>query len=73
MQPSTENRIGNIRHEAASPQKQFTREEIKKHNKQNGCWFVINGKVYDAIYMLDWHPSGKALIIAHVGRAYANL
>ncbi|KAF3014890.1 hypothetical protein E8E15_004993 [Penicillium rubens] len=72
MQPSWENRIENIKHEAASPQKQFTREEIEKHNKDNDCWIVINGKVYDATSVLDWHPGGKAPIMAHAGRAHAD-
>lgn len=37
MQPSMENRIESIKHETASPQKQLTREEIEKHNKENDC------------------------------------
>ncbi|KGO70834.1 Eukaryotic molybdopterin oxidoreductase [Penicillium expansum] len=66
MQPSSaENRIENIKHEAASPQKQFTREEIERHKKENDCWVVINGKVYDATSVLDWHPGGKAPIMVH--------
>lgn len=72
MQPSTENQIENIKHEASSPQKQFTREEIEKHNKENDCWVVINGKVYDATSVLDWHPGGKAPIMAHAGWAHAD-
>lgn len=72
MRPSTKNRIENIKHEAASPQKQFTREEIEKHNNENDCWIVINGKVYDATSVLDWHPGGKAPIMAHAGRTHAD-
>ncbi|KAJ5514912.1 hypothetical protein N7463_004464 [Penicillium fimorum] len=68
MQPSTENYVENIKHEAASPQKQFTREEVEKHNKENDCWVVINGKAYDATSVLDWHPGGKAPIMAHAGK-----
>jgi nitrate reductase (NAD(P)H) len=72
MQPSTENRIENIKHEAASPQKQFTREEIEKHNTEDDCWIIINGKVYDATSVLDWHPGGKIPIMAQAGRAHAD-
>lgn len=72
MQPSSENRIENIKHEAVSPQKQFTREEIERHNKENDCWIVINGKVYDATSVLDWHPGGKAPIMAHAGRPHPD-
>lgn len=72
MQPSTENQIEKIKHEVASPQKQFTREEIEKHNKDDDCWIVINGKVYDATSVLDWHPGGKAPIMAHAGNVHAD-
>jgi cytochrome b involved in lipid metabolism len=37
--------------------------EIEKHNKDNDCWIVINGKVYDATSVLDWHPGGKAKLV----------
>lgn len=50
----------------------FTREEIEKHNKENDCWIVVNGKVYDATSVLDWYPGGKAPIMAHAGRAHAE-
>ena len=72
MQPSWENRIENIKHEAASPQKQFTREEIEKHNKDNDCWIVINGKVYDATSVLDWHPGGKYHGASHVDACHSG-
>jgi nitrate reductase (NAD(P)H) len=72
MQPSTENQIEKIKHEVASPQKQFTREEIEKHNKEDDCWIVINGKVYDATSVLDWHPGGKAPIMAHAGKVHVD-
>lgn len=72
MQPSTENRIEEVKHEASSPQKQFTRDEIEKHCKEDDCWIVINGKVYDATSVLSWHPGGKATIMGHAGRAHAD-
>lgn len=72
MQPSTENRIDEAKREAMSPQKQFTREEIEKHNKEDDCWIVINEKVYDATSVLAWHPGGKAPIMNHAGRARAD-
>ncbi|EED24630.1 nitrate reductase, putative [Talaromyces stipitatus ATCC 10500] len=72
MQPSAESFIEYIKHEVAYPQKQFTREEIEKHHKEDDCWIVINGKVYDATSVLNWHPGGKAPIMAHAGRAHAD-
>ncbi|KAF7713010.1 Uncharacterized protein PECH_007246 [Penicillium ucsense] len=72
MQPSTENQMDQIKHEVASPQKQFTREEIEKHNKEDDCWIIVNGKVYDATSVLDWHPGGKATILGHAGKVHAE-
>lgn len=72
MQPSSENQIEKIKHEVASPQKEFTREEIEKHNKEDDCWIVIKGKVYDATSVLDWHPGGKAPIMAHAGKVHLD-
>lgn len=72
MKAPTENQIDSIKHEAKSPQKQFTREEIEKHDKENDCWIVINGKVYDATSVQDWHPGGKAPIMAHAGRVHVD-
>lgn len=72
MQPSTENRIEEAKHEASSPQKQFTREEIEKHNKEDDCWLVIGDKVYDVTSVLSWHPGGKATIMGHAGRVHVE-
>lgn len=72
MQPSTENQIEDIKHEVSAPQKQFTREEIEKHNSEGDCWIVINGKVYDATKVLSWHPGGKEPIMAHAGKVHAD-
>lgn len=70
MKPSYENQIEEIRHEVVTPQKQFTREEIEKHNSENDCWIVINNNVYDGTSVLSWHPGGKAAIMAHAGKAH---
>ncbi|EPS27518.1 hypothetical protein PDE_02461 [Penicillium oxalicum 114-2] len=72
MQPSTENQMEQIKHEVSSPQKQFTREEIENHNKEDDCWIIVNNKVYDATSVLDWHPGGKATILAHAGKVHAE-
>ncbi|PGH34323.1 nitrate reductase (NADH) [[Emmonsia] crescens] len=72
MKPSTEDHIDEIRHEVAAPQKQFTREEIEKHDLESDCWIVINNKVYDATSVLSWHPGGAAAIMAHAGMAHAK-
>ncbi|KAL2353834.1 hypothetical protein BJ546DRAFT_114268 [Cryomyces antarcticus] len=70
MKPSTENQIAAAKQEAGTPQKQFTREEIEKHDKEDDCWLVVDGKVYDATSVLKWHPGGKAAIVGHAGKVH---
>lgn len=70
MKPSVENKIAQAKQEAGTPQKQFTREEIEKHDKKNDCWLVVDGKVYDATSVLGWHPGGAAAILGHAGKVH---
>ncbi|TKA71910.1 hypothetical protein B0A55_07200 [Friedmanniomyces simplex] len=70
MQPSEENKIASAKQEAGAPEKQFTRQEIEKHDKEDDCWIVVGGKVYDATSVLAWHPGGKAAIIGHAGKVH---
>lgn len=70
MKPSVENQVAEAKQEAGAPQKEFTREEIEKHNQQDDCWIVVDGKVYDATSVLDWHPGGSAAILSHAGAVH---
>lgn len=70
MKPSVENQIATAKQEAGAPQKQFTRQEIEKHNSENDCWLVVDGKVYDSTSVLAWHPGGKAAILGHAGKVH---
>lgn len=70
MKDSVENRIAQVKQEAGTPQKQFTRQEIEKHCTEKDCWLVVNGKVYDATSVLAWHPGGKAAIVGHAGKVH---
>lgn len=40
----------------------LTREELAKHNNQNDCWLLIDGKVYDVTSYIDLHPDREAII-----------
>lgn len=42
--------------------RQFTEEEIAKHNKPNDLWLIINGKVYDFTEYFLLHPGGEAIL-----------
>ena len=68
MKPSAEARMAQAKQDEKAPKKQFTREEIEKHGSPESCWLVVDNKVYDATSVLDWHPGGKASILAHAGK-----
>ena len=68
MTPSTENQLAAAKQSLGTPDKQFTRREIEKHSSQDDCWLVINNNVYDATSVLDWHPGGKASLLAYAGK-----
>lgn len=72
MKPSTEQQIEEVKRQAASPEKQFTRQEIEKHHTEDDCWIVVNGKVYDATSVLSWHPGGKGPLLAHAGAVHLD-
>ncbi|KAI1389571.1 uncharacterized protein F4822DRAFT_205202 [Hypoxylon trugodes] len=70
MKPSVENQLSAAKQEAGTPQKQFTRQEVEKHDNERDCWIVVDGKVYDATSVLEWHPGGKAAVLGHAGKVH---
>ena len=70
LEPSTELLVADAKQSAGAPQKQFTREEVEKHDKDNDCWIVVDGNVYDATSVLEWHPGGKAAVLGHAGKVH---
>ncbi|OCH87284.1 hypothetical protein OBBRIDRAFT_827798 [Obba rivulosa] len=49
--------------------KEFSLEEISKHNKTEDAWLILDGKVYDVTSVLSWHPGGAQAILAYAGKA----
>ena len=43
MKPSAEQRVADAEQSGSTPEKQFTREEIEKHDNGKDCWLVIDG------------------------------
>lgn len=40
----------------------YTIEEVKKHNKDNDLWIVVDGNVYDVTDFRKEHPGGDAIL-----------
>lgn len=50
------------------PNKEFSLEEVAKHNKPDDCWCIIKNVVLDLTPFLSNHPGGKESIIAFAGK-----
>ncbi|RCK63544.1 Fumarate reductase [Candida viswanathii] len=50
------------------PDKEFTAEEVAKHNKPDDCWCIIKNVVLDLTPFLGDHPGGKESIVNFAGR-----
>ena len=72
MKPSTEVQLQAAKSDTGVPDKQFTRQEVEKHNNNSDCWLVINGKVFDATSVLSWHPGGASSILGYAGKLTAE-
>ncbi|CAK5268742.1 unnamed protein product [Mycena citricolor] len=48
---------------SAAMSKQFTLEEVAKHNKAGDVWVVIDAKVYDLSKFSNMHPGGLAVLL----------
>jgi flavocytochrome c len=49
------------------PEKEFTMEEVAKHNKKDDLWIVVKGVVMDVTNWLDEHPGGAQALFSHMG------
>ena len=45
----------------------LTIDELRKHDKADSPWFVVNGEVYDGTKFLEGHPGGAQSIISAAG------
>ena len=46
--------------------------EIKKHNTEDDCWSIVNGKVYNLTSYVQNHPGGAAVISNICGKDGTN-
>ena len=45
----------------------ITIDELRKHDKEEAPWFVVNGEVYDGTPFLKEHPGGAQSIVSAAG------
>ncbi|KAK9365645.1 FAD binding domain-containing protein [Lipomyces kononenkoae] len=50
------------------PSKEFTPEEVSKHNKKTDCWVIVKNLVMDVTNFLEDHPGGVNAIVNFAGR-----
>jgi len=48
--------------------KEYTFDDVAKHNKEDDCWVVVNGEVLDVTKFLPDHPGGKKAILLFAGK-----
>jgi cytochrome b involved in lipid metabolism len=48
--------------EPARELKEYTLEEVARHDKPEDCWIIINNKVYDVTPFIAQHPGGVAIL-----------
>ncbi len=52
----------------ASALKQYTLQDVAKHNKEGDLWVVVNGKVLDCTHFMKRHPGGAKAILLYAGK-----
>ncbi len=50
------------------PEKEYTVEEVSKHNTKNDCWVILKGAVLNVTSFLENHPGGVNSIVNFAGK-----
>jgi cytochrome b involved in lipid metabolism len=50
------------------PDKEYSLEEVAKHNKKDDLWIAVKGIVMDLSKWTDEHPGGPQALFSHMGR-----
>ncbi|KAJ9669139.1 Osmotic growth protein [Coniosporium apollinis] len=54
--------------EFSVPEKEFSLEEVAKHNKRDDLWIAVKGVVLDLTNWVDEHPGGPQALYSHMGK-----
>lgn len=46
----------------------YTLEDVRKHNRRNDCWVIVDNHVLDLTKFLEKHPFGPDVIVDWAGR-----
>ena len=50
------------------PEKEYSLEEVAKHNKKDDLWIAVKGVVMDLTNWTDEHPGGPQALFSHMGK-----
>ncbi|KAG8627597.1 hypothetical protein KVT40_005080 [Elsinoe batatas] len=50
------------------PDKEYTLEEVAKHNKKDDLWVAVKGVVMDVTPWINEHPGGPQALYSHMGK-----
>ncbi|GAA5938557.1 uncharacterized protein JCM15063_005353 [Sporobolomyces koalae] len=67
-QPANEKEAVTPPEEKKDTKKEYTLEEVAKHNKKDDCWVIIHDQVLDVTDFAAEHPGGPKAIMLYAGR-----
>ncbi|KAF8578684.1 Flavocytochrome c [Ramaria rubella] len=53
---------------ASGGSKEYSVDDVAKHNKKDDVWVIVNGQVLDVTKFLPEHPGGEKAILLYAGR-----